>query len=164
MRINSETFRRDAPPGSLIDATEASRNRFVLLADRVARRYAPTVHLTALLTFRAWYFAVGASLHQSLLVACAVLIITCPCALAVPVVQVITASALLEGGILLKAPAALERLARADTVVFDKTGTLTEPTLRVHAANVPSTRLRLAASLAAASRHPPGARADRRRS
>jgi len=140
----------------LIDAAEASRNRFVLLADRVARRYAPTVHLTALLTFLGWYFAAGASLHQSLLIASAVLIITCPCALAlaVPVVQVITAGALFRRGILLKAPAALERLAQADTVVFDKTGTLTEPSLHLDTDGVDPGALSLAASLAASSRHP----------
>ena len=39
----------------LIEAAEARRSRFVVLADRVARRYAPAVHLTALLTFLWWY-------------------------------------------------------------------------------------------------------------
>src|SRR5262249_35812871 len=77
----------------LMEAAEARRSRFVVLADRVARRYAPAVHVTALLSFLGWYFLGGATLAGALLTACAVLIITCPCAvaLAVPAVQVAAA-------------------------------------------------------------------------
>ncbi|MGE4046247.1 MAG: heavy metal translocating P-type ATPase metal-binding domain-containing protein, partial [Acetobacteraceae bacterium] len=115
----------------LIEAAEARRSRFVVLADRVARRYAPAVHVAALLTFLGWYFGLGASAADALLIASAVLIVTCPCALAlaVPAVQVIATSRLFRAGALLKSPTALERLAEVDTVVFDKTGTLTEPVL-----------------------------------
>ena len=69
----------------LIEAAEARRSRFVVLADRVARRYAPAVHLAALVTFLWWFFIAGASAGEALLIACAVLIITCPCALALAV-------------------------------------------------------------------------------
>ena len=140
----------------LIDAAEARRSRFVVLADRVARRYAPAVHLTALATFLWWYFVAGAPLAQALLTASAVLIITCPCALAlaVPVVQVIATGRLFRAGVLLKSPTALERLADVDTVVFDKTGTLTEPTMLLVQGRATRRRLRVAASLAAGSRHP----------
>ena len=77
----------------LIEAAEARRGRFVVLADRVARRYAPTVHVCSAATFLWWCLGVGAPVGQALLTACAVLIITCPCALAlaVPAVQVIAA-------------------------------------------------------------------------
>ena len=73
----------------LIEAAEARRSRFVVLADRVARRYAPAVHATALLTFVWWYAVQGVPLGQALLTASAVLIITCPraLALAVPAVE-----------------------------------------------------------------------------
>ncbi len=141
----------------LIEAAEARRSRFVVLADRVARRYAPVVHLLALGTFLFWYFGRGVGLEQALFTASAVLIITCPCALAlaVPAVQVIVTSRLLRAGVLLKSPTALERLASVDTVVFDKTGTLTEPMPGlVNAAEIDPGALRLAASLAASSRHP----------
>ena len=84
-----------------------------------------------MLTFLWWFFVVGVPAGQALLTASAVLIITCPCALAlaVPAVQVIATGRLFRGGMLLKSPTALERLAEVDTVVFDKTGTLTEPLL-----------------------------------
>ena len=140
----------------LIEASEARRSRFVVLADRVARRYAPAVHLTALATFVGWYVWGGASLPGALLTASAVLIITCPCALAlaVPAVQVIATARLFRSGILLKSATALERLAEVDTVVFDKTGTLTEPSPALVWDGVDPVALRDAASLAAHSRHP----------
>jgi Cu2+-exporting ATPase len=140
----------------LIDAAEARRSRFVVLADRVARLYAPAVHATALVTFVWWYGVQSVPLGQALLTACAVLIVTCPCALAlaVPAVQVITTSRLFRLGILLKSGTALERLAEVDTVVFDKTGTLTEPALALVRKNIDPESLHAAAALAAHSRHP----------
>ena len=140
----------------LIEAADARRSRFVVLADRVARRYAPAVHVTALATFLWWYFAAGAPIGEALLIASAVLIITCPCALAlaVPVVQVIATGRLFRAGVLLKSPTALERLADVDTVVFDKTGTLTEPSMALVRGGFGHAALRVAASLAAGSRHP----------
>jgi len=140
----------------LIEAAEARRSRFVVLADRVARAYAPAVHLAALLTFILWFVVLDSSLNQALLIAAAVLIITCPCALAlaVPAVQVIATSRLFRQGVLLKSPTALERLAEIDTIVFDKTGTLTEPSLALVRDGIDAEALAVAASLAAVSRHP----------
>ena len=140
----------------LIAAAEEQRGRFVALADRIARRYAPVIHLTALSTFLVWRFILHAGWAQALLNASAVLIVTCPCALAlaVPAVQVLATGRLFRAGILLKSPTALERLAAIDTVVFDKTGTLTEPELGLVAGNQDQQAMALAVSLAAASRHP----------
>ncbi len=140
----------------LLDKATEARSRRVRLADRAARLYAPVVHLTALLAAIGWLLS-GAGIHQSVLVATAVLIITCPCALAlaIPAVQVAAAGALFRRGVFLNTGDALERLAEVDTVVFDKTGTLT--TAEPHVANaddVPPAVLRLAARLALSSRHP----------
>ncbi|MDA0703547.1 MAG: heavy metal translocating P-type ATPase [Proteobacteria bacterium] len=141
----------------LMEAAEQGRARFVALADRVARLYAPAVHSLAAITFLIWFFLVGAPWQQALLYAVAVLIITCPCALglAVPAVQVIASGRLFRQGILLKSATALERLAQIDTIAFDKTGTLTlgRPALRRDRA-VDDEALRAAASIAAASSHP----------
>ena len=141
----------------LMEAAEQGRGRFVQLADKVARYYAPVVHVTALLSFLGWVLIGDADIRSALLIAAAVLIITCPCALAlaVPVVQVVASSRLMASGILLKSASALERSARIDTIVFDKTGTLTlgEPRLLPDAAIAPED-LQFAAELAANSRHP----------
>ena len=139
----------------LIDAATVARGRFVTISERVARAYAPCVHLAALGTFLLWYSGLHADGFASLRNAVSVLIVTCPCALAlaVPAVQVITTSRLLRKGVLLKSPTALERLAEIDAVVFDKTGTLTEPSLQL-AGGMDAAVVRRAAMLAAASRHP----------
>jgi Cu2+-exporting ATPase len=138
----------------LMEAAEQGRARLVALADRVARLYAPMVNGLALATFACWLFFIP--WPQALLNGVAVLIITCPCALglAVPAAQVIASGRLMRRGILLKSATALERLAEVDTVVFDKTGTLTLGRLELTAPPPDAAALRLAAGLAAASRHP----------
>jgi len=140
----------------LLDKASGAKSRTVRLADRAARVYAPVVHLTAALTFIGWLMA-GASVHDALITAIAVLIITCPCALAlaIPAVQVVASGALFRSGVILNAGDAIERLAGIDTVVFDKTGTLTLPEPRVvNAASLDSDLLQAAARLAISSRHP----------
>ncbi|WP_374306049.1 heavy metal translocating P-type ATPase [Methylocella sp.] len=140
----------------LLDGAMTQKSAYVRLADRAARLYAPLVHATAALTALGW-LAFGASLHFALITAIAVLIITCPCALAlaVPAVQVVAAGALLRAQVVLNAGDAIERLAEADVVVFDKTGTLTLPDLgvEVEAGTAPEL-VACAARLALASRHP----------
>lgn len=141
----------------LMEAAEQRRGRFVTLADRVARAYAPVVHLLAAATFVAWFGFAEIGWQPALLNAIAVLVITCPCALAlaVPVVQVVASNRLLRQGILLKSASALERLAAVDTVVFDKTGTLTTGRLTLLPDPAqPAESLRLAAAMAQVSRHP----------
>ncbi len=140
----------------LMDQAAQSKSRYVRVADRAARLYAPAVHTLAAASFAGWMIA-GAGWHQSLLVAVAVLIITCPCALglAVPAAQIVAAGALMRKGILIKDGSALERLAQADRALFDKTGTLTlgrpEP---VTLAMLGARQKAVALALARASRHP----------
>ncbi len=55
----------------LVEAAERGRSRFVALADRVARAYAPVVHATALLTFLGWFLVGGLAWDRALLVATA---------------------------------------------------------------------------------------------
>ncbi|WP_291719680.1 heavy metal translocating P-type ATPase metal-binding domain-containing protein [Magnetospirillum sp. 64-120] len=141
----------------MMEVAEQGRARYVALADRVSRWYAPVVHVAALSTFLGWVLLGGIPWQVALLHAVAVLIITCPCALAlaVPVVQVIASGRLLRQGILLKSATALERVADIDVVVFDKTGTLTvgKPEL-LEDGTWGEEDLLQAVRLAAASHHP----------
>ena len=140
----------------LMDEAAQSRSRYVRIADRAARYYAPAVHALAATSFAGWMIA-GAGWHASLLIAVAVLIITCPCALglAVPAAQIVTAGALMRKGILIKDGSALERLAEADRALFDKTGKLTlgrpEP---LNLDCLDARQKSVALALARASRHP----------
>jgi Cu+-exporting ATPase len=100
-------------------------------------------------------------LAYALVNAVAVLIIACPCALglATPMSIMVGTGRGARSGVLVRDAAALELLARVDTVVLDKTGTITEGRPRI-AAVVPAagfddaTVLRLAAALEASSEHP----------
>lgn len=140
----------------LMDQAGQRRSFYVRIADRAARFYAPAVHSLALLAFIFWMFA-GAGWHQSLLIAVAVLIITCPCALglAVPAAQVVASGALLRKGVMVKDGSALERLAEADYALFDKTGTLTlgHP-VPVNLDDLSLAQKQVTLALAQASRHP----------
>jgi P-type Cu2+ transporter len=140
----------------MLDRALEARTHYVRLADRAASLYSPLVHAAALATMLGWV-AFGASWHDAVITAIAVLIITCPCALglAIPAVQVVASGALFRSGVLLNSGEAIERLACIDTILFDKTGTLTLPQPEViNAADIPADRLALAGRLALASRHP----------
>ena len=140
----------------LMGEAAQGKSRYVRIADRAARYYAPAVHTLALLAFAGWMI-VGAGWHHSLLIAVAVLIITCPCALglAVPAAQIVAAGALMRVGVLVKDGSALERLAEVDRAMIDKTGTLTlgRP-VATNLDGADATVRALLLALARASRHP----------
>jgi Cu2+-exporting ATPase len=140
----------------LLDNALQARSRYVRLADRASRLYAPVVHAAALLTMIGWVLT-GASWHDAIVTAIAVLIITCPCALglAIPTVQTVASGAMFRAGVLLNSGDAIERLAEVDRIIFDKTGTLTLPELDVvNSASIPPDVFELAGRLALASHHP----------
>ena len=139
----------------LMDEAGQSRSAYVRIADRASRLYAPVVHSLAALAFAGWMIA-GAGWHQSLVIAIAVLIITCPCAmgLAVPAAQVVASGALLRRGLLVKDGSALERLAECDIALLDKTGTLTLGSPRADVGALTQAQRAIALGLAQASRHP----------
>ncbi|MEP6827038.1 MAG: heavy metal translocating P-type ATPase, partial [Aestuariivirga sp.] len=154
---------RDAKDSFLADvlqmmrAAEKGRGQYLRLTDRMAKLYAPVVHLLALVTFGSWMIATNGNWHVAITTAISVLIITCPCALglAVPVAHVLAASRLFSLGILMKDGSALERVAEIDTVVFDKTGTLTSNIAQIRKNTLPTGRLSaIAKTLASRSVHP----------
>ena len=140
----------------LMEKAQQAQARYVRIADRVARLYTPFVHIFAAAAFVGW-LSMGMAWQPALLIAATVLIITCPCALAlaVPVVQVLATSQLMKSGVLVKSGDAMERLAVINVVLLDKTGTLTLGRPAVDMDHIPdSETFGIAASLASYSSHP----------
>jgi Cu+-exporting ATPase len=146
----------------MVGEAQRSRAPSQRLADRVAAVFVPVVVLIAALTFVVWWW-VGPEpqVPTALMNAVAVLIIACPCALglATPMSIMVATGRGASAGVLVRDAAALETLARVDTLVFDKTGTLTEGKPRVTVmeplgALAADDLLRLAASLEQGSEHP----------
>lgn len=154
---------------ALTQSLENKKNHYIRIADRLARFYTPAVHLLALATFILWCFFLKSGWEIALMNATAVLIITCPCALAlaVPIVQTIAISNFIKKGILVKSGEALEKLREINVIIFDKTGSITvgRPSLReifliknkqkiLLQDEQKNKYLALAASLAVKSKHP----------
>jgi Cu+-exporting ATPase len=94
------------------------------MIDAVARRFTIAVLLISLGAALYWW---GKDPAQVWPVVTAVLIVACPCALALsmPFAYGHTIRLMGERGLFLRDAEVVERMAHADTVVFDKTGTLT---------------------------------------
>tara|TARA_Y100000052_G_scaffold27562_1_gene36444 strand:- start:89295 stop:91499 length:2205 start_codon:yes stop_codon:yes gene_type:complete len=139
----------------LLDAGEQKRSKYRQIADKAAEIYVPAVHTLAAAALVGWLMATG-DIRIALYTAISVLVITCPCALALaaPVVQIVAAGRLFQNGIFLKSGDALERIAACDHVIFDKTGTLTELNPDFEDDGTSRDDINLAAELARASRHP----------
>jgi Cu2+-exporting ATPase len=155
-RIGTAT--RFAQIVALMENASLHKPRLALLADRVAKPFLWGVLLTASAA-AAWWWAVEPG--RALMVAVAVLVVTCPCALslATPAAMLAAAGNLARRGVLVRHLQALEALSTADTVIFDKTGTLTRDGQRVTHTHVAATvsaaqALQWAAGLAAQSLHP----------
>jgi len=143
---------------ALMDSVSASRPRLARMADRMARPFLLSVLLAAALPCAYWW---RQDPGHALMVAVAVLVVTCPCALslATPAAMLAAAGALARRGVLVRRLDAFEALATVDTVIFDKTGTLTRDGLvlaktRVRAGITAAQVLAQAAALARHSLHP----------
>jgi Cu+-exporting ATPase len=146
----------------MVASAQRSRAPIQALADTVSGYFVPAVIAVAVIAFIAWYVVGPApQLAYALVAAVTVLIVACPCALglATPISIMVATGRGAEAGVLVRNAAALERLAKVNTLVIDKTGTLTEgkPALAGVEAMpdfAPDEVLRLAASLEAGSEHP----------
>ncbi|MDY0106298.1 MAG: cation-translocating P-type ATPase [Giesbergeria sp.] len=143
---------------ALMESASLQKPRLAQLADKVARPFLLLVLLAAVLA-AVWWWPTDPG--RALMVAVAVLIVTCPCALslATPVAMLSAAGTLARNGVLVRNLQGLEALASVDTVVFDKTGTLTRDGMAVrsvqcHAGLARDEALALAAALARHSLHP----------
>ena len=118
----------------LVEDAQRDKPPLQRLADRISSVFVPVVLAAALGTFLLWWL-LDANFGTAVLSGVAVLLVACPCAmgLATPVAMMVGTGRASSLGILVRSGDALERLARADTVIFDKTGTLTERFAKVTA-------------------------------
>ncbi len=143
----------------LSERARYTRPSFVTVADRVASYIVIALLLVATLVATFWYFA---DPSRAFVITLSVLVVTCPCALALatPAAFAAAGSRLSQLRLLVTNGNAIEALSRADHVIFDKTGTLTRGTPAITSVFVLDTAYtehecrRIAAALESASSHP----------
>ena len=143
---------------SLMESAAVTKPAMAQVVDRLARPFLLGVLLASLGAALWWW---PSSPSHAVMVAVAVLVVTCPCALslATPAAMLATAGALARSGVLVRRLQSLQTLAKVDTVVFDKTGTLTRDAfevarIRVRQGLTAEQALVRAAALARHSLHP----------
>jgi Cu2+-exporting ATPase len=155
-RIGADT--RFAQIVALMEQAASSKPHLAQLVDRIAKPFLIGVLLAAAGAAAFWW---SHDPGHALMVAVAVLVVTCPCALslATPAAMLAAAGALARQGVLVRRLGGLEALAEVDLVVFDKTGTLTRDALvlqavRTRAGVTQDQALAMAMALAQQSLHP----------
>ena len=168
-----------------VQRAQTSRANIQRLGDRISNVFVPIVVTIALVAGLWWGLAPASANHvhdwlasflwhthapagaaAGFIIAAAVLIVACPCAmgLATPAAIMASANTAAKRGILIRDGVALEKAGEVTAVIFDKTGTLTEGKPKVVAykhflVNLPPELNRfeveeLAAAIASHSNHP----------
>ena len=108
-----------------ISDAAASRTPVVQLANRIGGWFVVIVVALALLTATIW---IQRDVNEAVSRAVSLLIVACPCALALatPLAIAVSIGRLASDRVLVRVGDCLERLNRPGTIFFDKTGTLTE--------------------------------------
>ncbi len=126
------------------------------ISQKVGTRFTVAVIAVSLATFGYWLrFGLDGAITNTT----AVLIVACPCALALSIPFTFGTVMQIFGrrGLFLREPNVVENLAQIDAVVFDKTGTLTstsETTMQFVGDELTGTRKAMLKGLALASTHP----------
>ncbi|GMG86806.1 heavy metal translocating P-type ATPase [Biformimicrobium ophioploci] len=143
----------------LVEQAQADKPAQVAMADRLARWFVAAVLVTATLVFGVWW---QIDSERALWITLSVLVVTCPCALALATPTALTAATnrMRELGLLVSRGHVLEQLPQITKAVFDKTGTLTagEPSVQAFEALTEGIEeqqaLAICAALEASSHHP----------
>lgn len=114
--------------GRLVEAVRSARlckGQYQILADRWSQRFFPIIATVSLLAF-AWH-GLRSGWEAGLLTALSVVLIACPCALALatPLAVWVALGVAAKRGVLIRSGEALERLSTIRAICWDKTGTLT---------------------------------------
>ncbi|MBK7001109.1 MAG: cadmium-translocating P-type ATPase [Rhodoferax sp.] len=155
-RVGADT--RFAEIVALMEDASVNKPLAAQLADRLAKPFLLAV-LVAAVGACVWWWSRNPG--HAVMVAVAVLVVTCPCALslATPAAVLAAAGVLARSGVLVRRLQAFETLAAVDTLVFDKTGTLTRDAVvlvcvRTRPGVLDAQALAMAGALARHSLHP----------
>ena len=144
----------------IVELLEDSLNSKPQIEDttnKLSKYFSITILALAILAFFGWYF-IDTDFEKSLIVAISVIVIACPCALALatPIASLIGVSWLSKEGLLFKEAKFIETIANTTVIVLDKTGTITYGKLRIknEELKVNTKELNLLYSLVDSSIHP----------
>ena len=125
----SDETRLEGIKNSVAEAAQ-SRTPVVQLANRIGAWFVVVVLGLALVTGTLWW---SIDPSQSVRNVVALLIVACPCALALatPLAIAVSIGRLARRSVLVRSGDCLERISKPGTIFFDKTGTITEGRMRV---------------------------------
>ncbi len=153
---------------TLLEDSLSSKPKIEYKANEISKSFSVIILILSFGTFIVWYFF-GLDLgfdykgadhfEKSFIVAISVIVIACPCALALatPIASLIGIFELAKKGLLFKEAKFIEILANTNTLVLDKTGTITKGKLKVVKAKILDDnihKLNLLYSLLDSSSHP----------
>jgi len=141
---------------SLLESAINKKPKIEQLANKLSEYFSSVILLVSLVTFVVWYLWPH-SFEVAFMVGISVIIIACPCALALatPVATLVGLSLGAKRGILFKEAAQIETMAKATTLVLDKTGTITKGKPEVISShNFQDFDISLLLSLVKLSKHP----------
>ena len=161
IKLEVTSLKSDSTFNAIHQLTHQSINHrpyYVDIAEKVAGKFVAAILLIAIGTYLYWNSKGSADAIANMI---AVLIVTCPCALALaaPVALSLGAAGLSKMHVLPIRMSSIEKLSKIDTIVFDKTGTLTTGTPVIKkmlniAGGDENHYLEIAASLEKGSQHP----------
>lgn len=111
----------------LMEDCIAHKPRIQTLANSFSQYFSKSVLVIGVLSFLGWYYWGNAGIEHSLVIAISVIVISCPCALALatPIATVVGLGEAYKKGLVFKEASFLESMAKVRIVLIDKTGTLT---------------------------------------
>ena len=117
----------------MLNDSAFSSPKIATFAFRIAGIFSKVVLSIAALGFLCHYFLLDSGFEMSLLICVSVIVIACPCALALatPIASVVGLNVGFKHKIIFTKTSFLESLAKSDYIVFDKTGTLTSGNMSV---------------------------------
>lgn len=123
---------------TLLEKAQHSKPRIQSMVEKINVKFSRTVLVLSLLCLLFWLLYKNANFESSLIHAISLLIIACPCALALatPISTINAIFSALKMKILVKNSTSLETLSKCNVAVFDKTGVLTNSKLKISKYNL----------------------------